>query len=705
MGATSEQFDLWVALRMKDQGLKAGLSAVSTSAAGAKAQIGGLDKVASKAGSTFKWLAGAAGFAGITGTILKGAQKFAEYERGMLKVQTMLGKGQDVFAMYGSGISDLSRKYATGTSEITAGLYQALSANVDTSKAMQFMDVASKMAIGGFTDTATAVDGLTTVMNAYGYSMGSASHVANVFAVTQKAAKTTIGQMAAQMGTVAPIAAQFGVAFEDVAAALGVSTKRGIPMATAAATLRQVIAGLVAPPRAATKALRDLGVVLDGNTLKQRGLIGTLTYVQEKLKGNNVLMRRLLGTEAMAMAGLLTSAGGLRDFAALADEARTNVGELDAATATMSSSVEHKLKRMELAFGSVTKKIGQSFFEQLGMFDRTEEKVLEFADTLGKAFGTLAKNMGYYIDQTERLFALWLTVKGAKAAQAFLGRYAVAGVAAAGATMAAGGAMAGAATYDPMTNRTMGAAPASFGSRAAGFASKAVGVAAGLAITYEVASIIAGYIETKSIQGMEREVASKGAVSDLELMRRTTSAGYGGVRGELTSRNLLVSQPLVAERERIQRDIELARESGDMEELAFAKKSLEMFDESLGALLSTRTKKYTEELDKLSSSPLGWGTLSGGFAGLLTVGEQIAQSFGNVGVNVKLAIDQKVALDKGLKPAGTGSVRARIDRGEGQARLVSPEYRMTLVREGSGGLFVQPLQDDVIDVTMLDARG
>ena len=191
-------------------------------------------------------------------------------------------------------------------------------------------------------------------------------------------------------------------------------------MATAAATLRQVIAGLVAPPRAATKALKDMGVVLDGNTLKQRGLIGTLTYVQEKLKGNNVLMRRLLGTEAMAMAGLLTSAGGLKDFATLADEARMNIGELDAATETVSRGVGHKLHRMELAFGQITKKMGQSFFEQLGMFDKTEEKVLAFADSVGSAFGSLAKNMGYYVDQTERLFTLWLTWKGTKAAQAFL---------------------------------------------------------------------------------------------------------------------------------------------------------------------------------------------------------------------------------------------------------------------------------------------
>jgi hypothetical protein len=69
---------------------------------------------------------------------------------------------------------------------------------------------ATKGAMGGFSDTNTVADALTSTLNAYGQSADQAAAYTDKFAATQNAGKITIGQYAANIGKVAPLAAQGG---------------------------------------------------------------------------------------------------------------------------------------------------------------------------------------------------------------------------------------------------------------------------------------------------------------------------------------------------------------------------------------------------------------------------------------------------------------------------------------------------------------
>ena len=114
------------------------------------------------------------------------------------------------------------------TNEIDANTaaYQLLSAGVSDAAGIQKTLTASvKLAKAGFTDTATAVDGLTTVINAYGLSTAQAAKVADQFAQKQNDGKITIGQYAEKIGKVAPIAAALGISLEEVNAALARSLR------------------------------------------------------------------------------------------------------------------------------------------------------------------------------------------------------------------------------------------------------------------------------------------------------------------------------------------------------------------------------------------------------------------------------------------------------------------------------------------------
>lgn len=69
--------------------------------------------------------------------------------------------------------------------DFSEAVYQAISASVDQAQAVYFTTQAVKLAKGGFTDTTTAVDVLTTAINAYGMKASDATKISNKLITTQ----------------------------------------------------------------------------------------------------------------------------------------------------------------------------------------------------------------------------------------------------------------------------------------------------------------------------------------------------------------------------------------------------------------------------------------------------------------------------------------------------------------------------------------
>ena len=122
----------------------------------------------------------------------------------------------------------LSSSTGKGVSDIAESTYQAISASVDSSKAVGTVGTATKLATGGFTEASTAIDGLTTVMNSYGDKVKDASEVSDVFITVQNQGKTTVDELASSIGRVATNAANYNVSIQDLGAAYIEMTKRGV---------------------------------------------------------------------------------------------------------------------------------------------------------------------------------------------------------------------------------------------------------------------------------------------------------------------------------------------------------------------------------------------------------------------------------------------------------------------------------------------
>ena len=119
--------------------------------------------------------------------------KFAtDAETSFAKVGTILDSNVVSYDKLKSGVISASNESGIAVTDFNEALYSSVSAGVDSGKAIAFTGDMVKLAKGGFTDTAKAVDVVTTVLNAYGMEADQAEAISDKLITTQNLGKTTV---------------------------------------------------------------------------------------------------------------------------------------------------------------------------------------------------------------------------------------------------------------------------------------------------------------------------------------------------------------------------------------------------------------------------------------------------------------------------------------------------------------------------------
>ena len=226
--------------------------------------------------------------AGVTAPIIgagAAAGKLAmDFEDSMAKVSTIADTTQVPIEDLKDGIMDLSSKTGQSADDLSEAMYQAISASVETGDAVEFLDTAVKAAVGGFTDNATAVDGLTSVLNAYGMEASNVESIANQMLITQNLGKTTFGELASSIGQVTPIASSLGITTEELFSSLAATTAQGLGTSESITALKAAMSNIIKPSKEASEAAQTLGIDFSVSALQSKGWIGFLEEVREGLK-------------------------------------------------------------------------------------------------------------------------------------------------------------------------------------------------------------------------------------------------------------------------------------------------------------------------------------------------------------------------------------------------------------------------------------
>ena len=270
------------------------------------------------------------------------AQDFAE-----AKVRT-LGVDSDELTKRLSGVS---RELAGQASvvELTASAYDVASAGFnDAASASQVLKASSLAATGGFSDLNTVADATTSVLNAYGLGAEAASRITDQFIQTQNDGKIVIGQYAANIAKVAPVASALGIGLDEINASVAQITGTGTNAEVTFTALKTAFAQLASG--AVGEKLKDFGVNIDANTIAADGFIGTLEKIKKSGADTGAILKAF-GTEAgPVLQPLLNNTDKLNK---LLENQRNSQGAAAKAAFEASDTINGALKRLQTAFTNI----------------------------------------------------------------------------------------------------------------------------------------------------------------------------------------------------------------------------------------------------------------------------------------------------------------------------------------------------------------
>jgi len=296
------------------------------------------------------------------------SRPFVELDKQVQNIGTLGVKGFKEF----TGLAlDLSKRVPDSAANIAAGVYDAISAGVTgtNDQIIGFVETASKVAVAGLADTQAAVNGLTSILNAYGKGVDQAGQVSNVFFAGINLGKTTFNELNASLSNVVPAASSAGIAFEEVIAFIAQMTALGVPTAQATTQIRQAIVELQKPGADLAAVMASVGLNASnvGQALKDKGLIAVLQQVAggAEMAGKS-LTQVFSSTEAASAALLVTGQNAQRaidTFTGVQTMAASGVAETAYAVAAEGIEVKTKiiLNKIQASIASVFDKVGAGF--------------------------------------------------------------------------------------------------------------------------------------------------------------------------------------------------------------------------------------------------------------------------------------------------------------------------------------------------------
>lgn len=300
----------------------------------------------------------AAGLAGVTAILRSGAQASSQFQTAIAEVGTLL-QNQSGIPQLTEDVKAMAREFGGSAVDQAKALYQIISAGAqEGAEANAILTASNKLAIGGITDLKTAADGLTSVLNAYNLPATEAARVSDLFFTAVKDGKTTIGELSAALGQVAPLASEAGVGIDELLAGVAALTKTGASTSTAVTAIRGALTGIVKPTAEAANLAEELGLQFDVAALKSKGFAEFLDDVRTATGGNQAQLAKLFGS-VEGLNGVLALTGSQAEsFAASLDNMAASAGAAQRAFEQIDDTPAQRLARFQAAWEGVQISLG-----------------------------------------------------------------------------------------------------------------------------------------------------------------------------------------------------------------------------------------------------------------------------------------------------------------------------------------------------------
>lgn len=305
-------------------------------------------------------------------------------------------------------ISNLSGTMGIAAGDLAEATYQAISAGQDTGDAVAFAGQAAKLAAAGFTSSSSAVDILTTALNAYGLGADKATHVSDVLLTTQNLGKTSVDELSASMGRVIPLAAAYKVNVENLSSGLAIMTANGIATAEATTYTKSMLNELGDTGSTVGKILQKETGQGFAELMDSGHSLGDVLQVLYDSVGGDATKFAALWSSVEAGTGALSLANsGAEKFNDVLGQMVDSSGATETAYTTMTDTMAHRMESLKTnaanlgiaLFDSVSGKLGAAVDLASGYLQTLQEGFASggfagLAEGLGSVFTDLTTNVG-----------------------------------------------------------------------------------------------------------------------------------------------------------------------------------------------------------------------------------------------------------------------------------------------------------------------
>lgn len=336
------------------------------------------------------------------------------FESAMAKVGTIADTAKVPLESLSSQVLQVSGDMHIGANEIAEAAYQAISAGQDTGNAVAFAGQASMLATAGFTSTTSAVDILTTALNAYGKGADEAGHVSDVLLTTQNLGKTSVDELAGSMGRVIPLAAAYNVSMENLSSGLAIMTANGIATAEASTYTKSMLNELGDTGSTVGKILQQqTGKSFAELNADGKSLGDVLQVLYDSVGGNATKFAGLWSSVEAGTGALSLASSGADKFNGVLQQMQADSGATQTAYDTMTNTMAYKLDGVKTnaqnlgtaLFDAVSGRLGEAVTLAGGYLQTLSESVQQngiagLAEGLAAVFTDLTTNVGPQLLQT-----------------------------------------------------------------------------------------------------------------------------------------------------------------------------------------------------------------------------------------------------------------------------------------------------------------
>lgn len=332
-----------------------------------------------------------------------------DYESSFAKVSTLLDANVVNYQEYKNQLLDASSESKIAIDEFSEAVYSSISAGVDQTKAISFTTDAMKLAKGGFTDGAKAVDVLTTAINGYNLKSSDATRISDLLITTQNLGKTTVDELASSMGTVIPVASSVNFNINELSASYAQLTKNGIATAESGTYLKAMLSELGKSGSITDGTLREL-TGKGFAQLKAEGVSTTkiLQMISDEAGKNGKTLKDMFSSVEAGSAALVLAKGSGAEYNEMLQGMQNSAGatqeafdKMDATPAEQLNGAINKLKNDAIKFGAafvpvvtkVSDKLGEVADRFSNLSDEEKENAIKWGLVLAAA-GPVIKVVG-----------------------------------------------------------------------------------------------------------------------------------------------------------------------------------------------------------------------------------------------------------------------------------------------------------------------